>query len=150
METKDNRRMGETMTTKQQWLDLAERCEKATGLTWQDSYALNTDIALAAGWTHEARGKERSKWWRAPGAQEYLRNDRPPKLSTSIDAITALIEREFGGDALSELMREALRAVGRKYRLHTEIWKPWWGTYTQALALELNAAFCRAMAAKSD
>lgn len=56
---------------------------------------LEGHVARAVGWTHEARGRERCKWWRHPSLPEYARRDEPPQFLRSIDAALTLVPEGF-------------------------------------------------------
>lgn len=106
------------MTTREEWLALAERCEKATG---QD-IAISADIATAC-----------SSWILEEG-----RFPSCPYYTGSLDAITALIERELPG-ATFKLGRDGTGAVYAQCAGKRII-------EAAAPAIALCAAFCRAKA----
>lgn len=139
-------------TTAQQWLDLADRCEKATG----PDREIDATIAIALfGWREVVEYID--PWGEVP---RFINKDGdgpciPERYAESLDAITALIEREiphalyyvsFSWAAESKAATGVINVFGgvapKRYveQQHT-------GTATAA-ALALCAAFCRAMAAK--
>jgi hypothetical protein len=117
--------MTTNVTTKAQWLALAERCETATGI----DYLIDVDICASS-----------------PGGLAQLPG---VWITASLDAITALIERE--------LPRAAWRAVrplddrkpqGSIQRRGETFFDIWVDAEAATPALALCAAFCRAMAEK--
>jgi len=106
------------MTNKAEWLALAERCEAATG----PDKLLDMAIRFALG---------------APV--------RPWNYTASLDAITALIEREL--PEVQWLCRtDTLGGFGNLYRRRNPDRS--WPCFAFTPALALCAAFCRAMAEK--
>ena len=120
------------MTTKSEWLALAERCEQATG----PDCVLSIDISRAAGLIKSGRSKVLDLW-------------DSPAVSASIDAITALINQEFPGwvwalysDSLvARSPRACVRSTDYKIQVRADADTP---------ALALCAAFCRAKAEMSE
>ena len=121
------------MTTKAEWLKLARLCEAQTG----SDRALDHQILLALGWTADG-------WrWNLPSG-DFLHPTVFP--SASLDAITALIERELPD------MEGIIPLKGKQ-----EAWL-WpsrgiakgWRCTAATPALALCAAFCRAMAEKDN
>jgi hypothetical protein len=139
------------MTTKAEWIALAERCEKATG----------PDREIDA--TMEAYAGK----WSADDLEYVLAdietNARIDVYTRSLDAITALIERELpemrwlcrpdkeGGFGTLYAAPEAIEQGSLKTweTIKQESLKEWpcWA-YADTPALALCAAFCRAMAEK--
>jgi hypothetical protein len=132
------------MTSKAEWIDLAERCEKAKGLDRET----DGDIAHAAKQfvDYLPRVPERPWLW-----AEFVDPDdwecwEAPEYTASLDAITALIERELPGYSWRLLK-------GQRY-ITAELWLSGdcdghlWALDAATPALALCAAFCRAMAEK--
>ena len=124
------------MTTKAEWIAIAERCEKAT---WPDREidgaifdALSLDLSISA--KHLAKDKRLTLEWL-------------PRYSASLDVITALIERELPEWGWS------IR-VGRRF-ITAQLWpNGQCGGHQFAVdaptpALAMCVAFCRAMAEKA-
>lgn len=144
--------------TRDEWNALAERCENATG----PDRALDRLIALACGWQRFTPSQVRrgTPGWIAP--EDYIGrrsdgspildslhgttiNRNPPAFTASLDAITALIEREFPGCGLSVKSRLAtVKTVARLF-LRTGMIS---SEDAATLPLALCAAFARAMASK--
>jgi hypothetical protein len=137
---------------KDQWLALAERCEKAKNGDWK----LDGDILTLAGGVIRKitrlglRGRTAgSERYFPPGSISV--NGYPiPDITASLDVITALIEREFpgipgdvgiGALAHGETTYHAVLYVGGDDVSHCG------DASTPALAL--CGAFCRAMAGKA-
>ena len=127
------------MTTTKEWLALAERCEGAT-VTDRE---IDVAILVACGWKIERRERDRKEWLYSPNDEYYRQDplflDMTWRISRSLDAITALIERE-----LNCSWRAGNTPSGRGFALL--------GTNTKehaaiSPALALCAAFCRAKAA---
>lgn len=72
--------------------DLIAKLEAAR----EGSRELDCQIALAIGWTHDKRGREKQPWWRYPGAPEWSRRGFPPSLSQSLDAALAEMPEGYG------------------------------------------------------
>jgi hypothetical protein len=121
------------MTSKEEWLALAERCEKATGPDREIDGAIIA--ALGFSW----RGMD---YWDNATSTKILRGRTD--YTASLDAITALIEREMtdaGWSAHSEYYDESVGRITRRGK-DTIV------CYAATPALALCAAFCRAMAEK--
>lgn len=127
-----------TETTKQQWLALAERCEAATGpdreITESIMHALGYSRVSDAHWFCEGKGH-----W----------NDGN-RLAASLDAITALIEREFpetrwsvahSGYSWPDTFAGQISPVGGLLMRRL--------SQSATPALALCAAFCRAKAERA-
>lgn len=112
------------MTKREEWLALAERCEKATG----PDREIDFDIDVARHAPKRIRGFQAL----AP-------------YTASIDAITALIERKLPrwswSASLSETRKFAQADLGRSYPTNRRV-----TTEHKTPALALCAAFCRAKA----
>jgi hypothetical protein len=109
------------------WLSLASRCEAAKGAD------RGLDQAIQAAWTQK---------------RHHTGTDTLPRLTGSLDAITALIERELPGWAIKS---------GKTRNNEFLSWATVWGhedtqitatTRARTEALARCAAFCRAMHAK--
>ena len=131
------------MATRNEWLALAERFESAE----RPDRNLDIWILRACGWVLEERGNDRRAWLYPPssscGRQDPFFLDKFVRPSGSIDAIAALIGREFPQFELSISVVAEKCSVG--------LYAPGLGrgvgvAGTEALARA--AAFCRAMAAK--
>lgn len=127
------------MTTREQWLALAERCEKATG----PDDAVDWDMLMAMC----GPGYEDS-WLAAPAARYALSTSygyHAPEWTASLDAITALIERELPGWGWSIRRKPRDKVctahIGTSVTVSVRI--------QQKPAIALCAAFCRAMAEKA-
>lgn len=141
------------MTTREQWLALAERCEKATGLDMEINVTIQ---AYVSGWSAETLAYFLTDF----------RISRFDRYTASLDAITALIERELpksswlGGYAQQEDCDSDDGMPGGWGRLFPAFSEQFYpkgdeeherflveGCATTALAL--CAAFCRVMAERS-
>jgi hypothetical protein len=152
------------MTTKAEWLALAERCEKATGpdreidyrmaygLGWRfDGYHLARDLPCLSDEQfanlHNLAGQ-----WKRPGVVDWpypgTNHAEPCVWTASLDAITALIERELPGWRW------------KTGRAEFHCWATIYGgsgegsvfsavSIQGSAAIALCAAFCRAMAEKA-
>jgi hypothetical protein len=122
------------MTSKAEWLALGERCEKATGpdreIDGAIFDALSLDLSISA--EHLAKDKRLTLEWL-------------PKYSASLDAITALIERELP-EVRWVCRTDTLGGFGNLYRRRNPDRS--WPCFAFTPALALCAAFCRAMAEK--
>ena len=116
------------------WVELAERCEQATGPDRKIDWAIV-----------EAIGK--ADFYRTYATKPLLHKGLVPTYTTSLDAITALIERELpgwrvrwhtDGDGVHEAFLEDKGDFDAIDARHTE-------TFAASPALALCAAFCRAM-----
>lgn len=122
------------MTTREEWLALAERCEKATGADREIDLA----IAETLGWLIFSREDGQFKigmtaiWDGAHGPRMI------PHFTDSIDAITTMIEQKLPG-ATFKLGRDGTGAVYAQCAGKRII-------EAAAPALALCAAFCRARA----
>jgi len=85
------------MSTKAELQALLERVKAATG----PDREIDLEIALFAGWTHVRMKGDAKPYWRKPGETQYFMRYEPPRYTASLDAITALIERELPGLCLS-------------------------------------------------
>ena len=124
------------MTTKAEWLALAERCEKA----------MEPDCQLELQLLSAAIGK---RW--------QLGTDTVPRYTSSLDAITALIERELpdfhwriqggckktGWIQMSGDPRAYIKSKAKDYNIGFD-------GEAATPALALCAAFCRAMAEAAE
>lgn len=129
---------------REEWLVLAERCEKATGPDREIASA----IARAIGWTFQKMKGDRHEYWRKPGATEYYMRSELPELTNSLDAITSLIERELPHAWSARNGRSGDSATARAL-----LWidgTPDRSGHGATVALALCAAFCRAMAEKGE
>ena len=124
-----------TQINRQAWLDLAERCMNEEG----PGKEIEQTLLLASGWEHLGI-EDDDAWVRIAGDDfEY----EPPRLAYSVDAITALIERELPGSKWA-VWTTPQGAYGELYPSRTSPIRA--ATPARALC----AAFCRAMAEKSD
>jgi hypothetical protein len=141
------------MTTKAEWIALAERCEKATGSDREIDAAVMAALRFVKhGWFEHDGAKE---WhWAIEGTGVFFKG----RLTASLDAITALIERELpdyhwriqggrkdtGWTQMSGDPRAYIKAKASRLVQHTD------GKDGEAAtpAIALCAAFCRAMAEK--
>lgn len=154
-------------TTPEQWLALAERIEKAT----EPNREIDARISVAVGAVVMHFSGVIGKWafWTTPvgpsqcaslsnvsgneddafrALSEYT---IAPRYTASLDAITALIEREFPNSKWAVLRREngtkaMLDPIPAKDKIET--WQVRTAIYADAEtpALALCAVFCRAMA----
>lgn len=141
------------MTDRTTWMALAERCETAKG----SDEELDVAIVMAAypdiGPPNALCVGDDPIFWHEPYRKQY-----PPLLTASLDAITALIEREFpgrgwniespGDDWPNEPSRATIIIEVRETPEGPEALEGSGAAATPALAL--CAAFCRAMAKKSS
>lgn len=138
--------------TREQWTVLAERCEAAA----RSDDELDEAIFLALGWKHFVIQGDH---WRRQG-DDWLTRTLPqlPETTGSIDAITALIERELPGWAWYCAFIHAPGCLP----CNGDIWRPSTrGAEVPSIgpdrfradaatpALALCAAFCRAMAERT-
>ena len=146
------------MTTREQWLELAERCEKAEG----------PDRELDARITVACFKKQNDEWgefakmptphdhdiaqgcyWLCARSGDSLRTAET--LTASLDAITALIEREFPGYIWVASRRETPLGSSTAEGIvskHKRQRKP--DVFAKTPALALCAAFCRQGAAMAE
>jgi hypothetical protein len=163
---------------REQWLDLAERIEKATGPDREIDAAIMFDaFAVPVGqmsdggprgylwpgdnpsWCFGIRCPDKDRDWFAKqrqgdeketllierdGALVLMNDLRVPALTASLDAITALIEREFPVEWLRQDKWAGRRATCSMLLRPTPS-TPFAG-FSETPALALCAAFCRAMA----
>jgi hypothetical protein len=133
--------------TRDEWLALAARCEAATGADRE----IDGAIALAFGWTLQKMRGDAKPYWRKPGETKFYTRELsgPPAYTSSIDDITALIQRELPGWDWQVASKREDRD-GCPAHVH--------GVFDRELlregcaatpALALCAAFCRAMAEKA-
>jgi hypothetical protein len=139
------------MTTKAEWIALAERCEKATGHDRDIDARIEALVngrladARAPGWTFRAGLKP----WQLSSAVrgEFISETSRPAshYTASLDAITTLIEREL--PEVQWLCRpDKEGGFGNLYRRRNPDRS--WPCFAFTPALALCAAFCRAMADK--
>jgi hypothetical protein len=86
------------MTTRAEWLALAERCEKATGPDGKLDcviFALITPSAFETDYDRDLHA--RLSWTRNLADWSWLLEKGMQPYTSSLDAITALIERELTG-----------------------------------------------------
>jgi hypothetical protein len=123
------------MTTKAEWIALAERCEKATG----SDREIDAEIydALCPQRLGYKAGKNIVRMF---GGAAWL-----PCCTNSLDAITALIERELP-EVRWVCRTDTLGGFGNLYRRRNPDRS--WPCFAFTPALALCAAFCRAMAEK--
>jgi hypothetical protein len=127
------------VVTKEEWLTLAERCEKATGPDRDidaEIYDATTHHLLYAGEYAGKRAVRRS------GGAVWL-----PFFTYSIDDITALIEREMPKAMGSVQFGESVFPASGGYVAQLIIGEPDYTCEGRTPALALCAAFCRAKAA---
>jgi hypothetical protein len=136
-----------------EWLELARRCEQATGA----DRALEKDIARALGqapseivtsgygWREDDSG-----WWLATGedARVLPKRINPSRVSSSIDAITALIGRELPGALYGSDVFDGRAGAVIDGQTRGDMNEHTGSAATEALAR--CAAFCRAMAERKD
>jgi hypothetical protein len=67
-------------------LQLAERCEKATG----PDYRLDADIARAVGWKYRLREATNTWQWHHPTNDHHIQS-APPAFTASLDAAMQLV-----------------------------------------------------------
>ena len=141
------------MATRNEWLALAERFESAE----RPDQNVTVRLLLACGWVLERRGNDRKAWLYPPsacGRQDPFLRQHPFLLdgfvnpSRSIDAIAALIRREFPQFQLSisvgaEKCWAWLYAPGRGGRVGACF------SHGATEALACTGAFCRVMAARA-
>ncbi len=131
--------------TSDEWLALAERCEK-------EQYGcrdIDDAIALAAGIVPEEFTNHKQQvsgaFWNGKAVWETREpvEWKTPEFTTSVDAITALIDAEFPGFFLSIL--------GRRGKSSASIQEVDFGAFSEPCATEALArcaVFCRAMSEK--
>lgn len=110
-------------------LELAERCEQASGPDGNLDAAISHDVVTVDWEKHDPR-------W-----DEYLW----PAYSASLDAAMTLVPA--GHRQPSDVVREALSSLGRAFHLHTSWW-PVITPYGEFLARYVTAAALRARAAQ--
>ena len=121
------------MTSKAEWIALAERCEKATAA----SSVLSKDIVAAMGYSWRGMA-----YWSDDNRTTWVGS---VDLTYSLDAITALIERELP-EVRWVCRTDTLGGFGNLYRRRNPDRS--WPCFAFTPALALCAAFCRAMAEK--
>jgi hypothetical protein len=137
------------MVSRNEWLALAERFESAE----RPDRNLDIWILRACGWVLEERGNDRRAWLYPPssscGRQDPFFLDKFVRPSGSIDAIAALIGREFPRFELHI-------AVGAE-KCSAWLYAPGLGegvgvcfSHGATEALARTGAFCRAMAARAE
>ena len=133
------------MTTKAEWTALAERCEKATGPDQKLDAAIELALGRQVEW-HVVSGE----WNKHPVQLTSWGGEAVPDFTRSLDAITALIEREL--PEMQWLCRpDAKGGFGNLYpKSHFDLVDyPIWPSYAATPALALCAAFAKAMAEKA-
>lgn len=129
-----------------EWLELARRCEQATGA----DQSTDETIATALGW--EFVGIAGDGAWVIGRGDAMKALFAVPEFTTSLDAITALIERELPSAWVWTLGQNVHhRTWGASINNLNEYGEPYsvcWGQSRYSPALALCAAFCRAMAEK--
>jgi hypothetical protein len=127
--------------TPDEWNKLAERCEAAKGLNYHEHHTLTDAILTGCGFDGGFVGDDGSDEWQRhdSNGDSYFSG----MITQSLDAITALVERELPGwDWHASTHRgkgvSALNDGSYDWR--------WITAATPTLAL--CAAFCRAMAAR--
>lgn len=129
-----------------EWLALAERCEKATGLDRE----IDFKIGFATGWRKDIiDGNEMVLDWECNEFPNHY-GSLLPSVTESLDAITALIERELPGLGWRIAGRD--EHGGKPYAqirwpIKDQVWKQEI-SHAATPALAICAAFCRAMADK--
>lgn len=134
-------------TTPEQWLALAERIEKAMGPDREIDGLIGKACKLLS---PSARFTKDDLWlnayiWTIEDRSEYESFPYVEKYTSSLDIITALIEREFP-DHLWTLQRNY--AFGAKAAIDPTLATAI-SADAETPALALCAAFCRAMAEKA-
>lgn len=138
------------MASTEQWIDIARRCEEAKAA----DKSIDGAILRGLGWTVSPRFVSKLSWVKD---DNIIRADES-RLTRSIDAITALIERELPGwiwriySAVPETeISQQLPPQAAMTELHANH-EPFYGQVLVTCAatepLAFCAAFCRAMAAK--
>lgn len=121
-------------------LELAERCEAATG----PDRELDKPIAQAVGWTHFFVQKD--MWWRSPNGSSH---GDPPRFSASLDAAMTLID-----DTCVWGVSKQEHNPGRDYYYQASVMPfgpvPWSEAKAVTPALALCAAALRARASNSS
>jgi hypothetical protein len=149
------------------WLELATRCEKATG----PDREIDADICILANWIgptqpHQmfqgpAINLRREEDWNPLSDDDWLDwedadgdpwSDCAPRLTMSLDAITALIERELPEAEFNSTGKVQGDGIGGLKR-YAYAWlvigpRQYGGVVVASEALGRCAAFCRAMAEK--
>jgi hypothetical protein len=129
---------------KQQYIDLAERCEAADG----GDAELSEAIAVAMGWKRiRPDGLEYHYWYNPAGEREDY-----PCYTTSLDAAMTLLPEGWGVTYVSHPMPECTWAAVREYEKDKDA-KSWTSkalrqsgeVHAKTPALALLAAICRAM-----
>ncbi len=103
--------------------------------------SIDADLAIAMGAQYRSR-KGRGREWLEDshgGVETWVR--RPPAYTASLDAITALIERQLPKQT-PELIRQALSDLGKRFGWHITFPKP---GQMAMLPLALCAAFLTAL-----
>ena len=137
------------MANREQWLDLARRCEKARGPDREIDRAI-FDLANPGEWRPRAPGA-RIKWcYSAKTGFVMLRSKRGyPALTYSLDAAVALIEKSMPDTAL-ECHKMGSAACVILFRCDATGWHdPSYGRFSAeavSLPLALCAAYCAARA----
>jgi hypothetical protein len=151
------------MTTKAEWLALAERCEKATGpdrqidaLIWQILYGKAALKYAHRGHLIEAENGEvpiSAVRVTEHDPESVARSFGAPALTASLDFINALIEREFPEaefNSTSKVQGDGIGGLKRYAYAWLVIGPRHYATNAVASeALGRAATFCRAMAEKA-
>jgi len=146
--------------TRDEWTALAERCEKATGPDREIDVALCIAADAPRILTHllskELRPLQKGQWYACGDGYvshpEWVYLDGAPgkspaeRYTASLDAITALVERELPGCGF--VVKSRLTTAKTIARIFLRRWEAVSSDYATTPALALCAAFCRAMASK--
>lgn len=136
------------MTTREQWLALAERCEKATGPDREVDKVL---LAATSDFRHiDGNLYEMQNWYYTEDGDET--HTAFPTPTASLDAITALIERELPVWSMTSQTAFHAKAGPAPIRVcSVRIFNGLLGSEGNAATEPLArcAAFCRAMAERS-
>lgn len=142
------------MTTASEWLALAERCEKATGpdreidaLIWQALYPDKLVMTDGGGYGPDKRPPTYVRASQLPVSKWESKTDLAiligaEPVTASLDAITALIERELPGFIWSSTFSVGL-STAKLFKSGTDFIG-----FGSSEPLARCSAFCRAMAVK--
>lgn len=123
-------------------IDLAERCEKATG----PDRGLDAEIELETGnWTKE----HSDAWWHfqecGAAVNPPMHEPTPPQRYTaSLDAAITLVRSPINGSYASDILRSAMGRLSDCFSLHMRLW-PADHNYAEWLARYVTAAALRAI-----